>query len=239
MVKRVMFVFILELLNQEGHLAFFDLQKGGRKANNAQKEKRRLARKRSRAAKQEREREATKVAKLPPRERSCLGCGRKFNSQKTAKKHKCSDSKVVRTKEAAVEGTSLRLAPPTKPIKPAAPIPPRAPPAPAQRVQSRIRMSFPEPRNAGPSRPAPSHNTVAPPVTGVLAAQPVFSFFSPPTDPLERQALTTLANAKSKAASMRLRAEIFSEEEIRLAEAEEFDAEEEVEQVKKRKRMQR
>jgi hypothetical protein len=154
MVKWVMFVFILELLHQEGHLAFFDLQKGGRKANNAQKEKRRLARKRSRAAKREQEWEAAKVAKLPPHERSCLGCGCKFNSRKTAKKHKCSDSKVVRTKEAAVEGTSLRLAPPTKPIKPAAPIPPCAPPAPVQRVQSCIRMSFPEPRNAGPSRPA-------------------------------------------------------------------------------------
>jgi hypothetical protein len=50
-VKRVMFVFILELLNQEGHLAFFDLQKGGRVANNAQKEKRRLAQKWSCAAK--------------------------------------------------------------------------------------------------------------------------------------------------------------------------------------------
>ncbi|KAF8258276.1 hypothetical protein EI94DRAFT_1708136 [Lactarius quietus] len=50
-VKKEMFVFILELLNQEGHLAFFELQKGGRKANNAQKEKRHLAWKRRRAAK--------------------------------------------------------------------------------------------------------------------------------------------------------------------------------------------
>ena len=89
MVKRVMFVFILELLNQEGHLASFKLQKGGRKANNAQKEKRRLARKRSRAAKRERDREAAKVAKLPPREWECLTCRRKFASRKTAKKHKC------------------------------------------------------------------------------------------------------------------------------------------------------
>jgi hypothetical protein len=238
MVKWVMFVFILELLHQEGHLAFFDLQKGGRKANNAQKEKRRLARKRSRAAKREQEWEAAKVAKLPPRERSCLGCGCKFNSRKTAKKHKCSDSKVVRTKEAAVEGTSLRLAPPTKPIKPAAPIPPRAPPAPVQRVQSCIRMSFPEPRNAGPSRPAPSHNTIAPPVTGVLADKPVFSFRAPPMDPLVHQALSTLNNDKSKAASMRLRAELFSEEEIRLAETEERVAEDEVERVHKRKQTQ-
>src|SRR5712691_8670870 len=46
-VKKVMFAFILELLDGEGDSAFFDLQKGGRQANNAQKEKRRLARKRS------------------------------------------------------------------------------------------------------------------------------------------------------------------------------------------------
>ena len=74
-VKKVMFVYILELLNGKGNLAFFDLHTGGRKANNAQKEKRRLARKRSRAAKREREREAAKVAKLPARERQCVACG--------------------------------------------------------------------------------------------------------------------------------------------------------------------
>ena len=39
-VKRVMFVYILELLNGEGHTTFFELQKGSCKANNAQKEKR-------------------------------------------------------------------------------------------------------------------------------------------------------------------------------------------------------
>jgi hypothetical protein len=44
-VKKVMFVYILELLNQKGHVAFFELQKGSHKANNAQKEKRHLARK--------------------------------------------------------------------------------------------------------------------------------------------------------------------------------------------------
>jgi hypothetical protein len=74
-VKKVMFVYILELLNREGHVAFFELQKGGRKASNAQKEKRRLARKWSRAAKRERDREAAKVAKQPPRERQCVACG--------------------------------------------------------------------------------------------------------------------------------------------------------------------
>ncbi len=54
-VKKVMFVYILELLNQEGHMAFFKLQMGGHKANNAQKEKWCLAWKRSHAAKWERE----------------------------------------------------------------------------------------------------------------------------------------------------------------------------------------
>jgi hypothetical protein len=65
-VKRVMFVFILELLNGEDRMAFFKLQKGGRKANNAQKEKRQLIQKRSRAAKREWVREEAKAAKLPP-----------------------------------------------------------------------------------------------------------------------------------------------------------------------------
>ncbi|KAI0282672.1 hypothetical protein BC826DRAFT_1064145 [Russula brevipes] len=103
-VKKVMFVYILELLNREGHMAFFELQKGGRKANNAQKEKRCLARKRSRAAKREREREAAKAAKLPPRERQCVACGRKFKSRKTARKHKCPNSNVVRSPEKAAVG---------------------------------------------------------------------------------------------------------------------------------------
>jgi hypothetical protein len=179
MVKRVMFGFILELLNREGHLAFFDLQKGSCKANNAQKEKRRLARKRSRAAKREQDREAAKAAHLPTRERSCLGCGHKFNSRKTAKKHKCSDSKVVRTKEAAGEETSSRLVPPPKLIKPAAPIPPRAPIAPARPVRAGMKPRLrPE---AGPSRPAPPHSTVAPPVTGVLADKHIFDFRPPVT----------------------------------------------------------
>ena len=127
-VKRVMFVFVLELLNQEGHLTFFELQKGGRKANNAQREKWCLARKRSRAAKREQDREAAKAAKLPPRERECLTCGRKFSSRKTAKKHKCSkSSKVVRKKEADADGASSQPVPPAQPNKPAFLITPLAP----------------------------------------------------------------------------------------------------------------
>jgi hypothetical protein len=242
MVKQVMFVFILELLNREGHLAFFDLQKGGRKANNAQKEKRRLARKRSRAAKREREREADKMAHLPTRERSCLGCGRKFNSRKTAKKHKCSDSKVVRTKEAAVEGTSSRLVPPTKPITLAAPIPPRAPIALARPVRSGMKPR--PPPAAGPSRPAPPHSTIAPPVTGVLADKHDFTF-RPPANAtsdhilaqfIDHQTAMTLSKAKAKASSMRLRSHIFSPEEIRAAEIEEHEAEVEVARNQKRRR---
>jgi predicted RNA-binding Zn-ribbon protein involved in translation (DUF1610 family) len=120
----------LELLNQEGHMAFFELQKGGRKANNAQKEKRRLARKRSRAAKREREREAVKVAHLPTRERQCRGCGRKFASRKTARKHKCPKSNVVRIPREAVEGQVSSTMAPSKPNKPAAPITSHAPTSP-------------------------------------------------------------------------------------------------------------
>jgi hypothetical protein len=127
-VKQVMFVFILELLNGEGDSAFFELQKGGRKANNAQKEKRRLAQKRSRAAKQEWDREAAKVANVPTRLRSCQGCGRNFMSRKTASRHKCPHSKVVREPVEAAEikvsrpRRSARLGKPTATITPLAPI---------------------------------------------------------------------------------------------------------------------
>ncbi|KAI0277316.1 hypothetical protein BC826DRAFT_976641 [Russula brevipes] len=130
-VKKVMFVYILELLNQEGHMAFFELQKGSRKANNAQKEKRRLARKRSRAAKREREWEATKAAKLPPRERQCESCGRKFNSHKTSRKHKCPKAKVVRITREAAGGQVSQATPPAEPDKPTAPSTSHAPPAPS------------------------------------------------------------------------------------------------------------
>jgi predicted Zn-ribbon and HTH transcriptional regulator len=110
MVKQVMFVFILELLNGDGPSAFFNLQKGGRKANNAQKEKRHLARKRSRAAKRERDHEAAKVAKLPMRERQCEACGRKFESRKTARKHKCPVPKVESVREEAAVVSCVPIA---------------------------------------------------------------------------------------------------------------------------------
>ncbi|KAF8264280.1 hypothetical protein EI94DRAFT_1703360 [Lactarius quietus] len=161
-VKRVMFVFLLELLNREGHLAFFELQKGGRKANNAQKEKRHLAWKRSRAAKCERDREAAKVASLPAHEWICVKCGCKFTSRKTAKKHKCSDSKVVCVKEAEGARVELRPVPIAKPSKPASSITPHAPTVKPSAMRAR----------ANPYREMPcsvwlaSHNTSVPPVTG-------------------------------------------------------------------------
>ncbi|KAH9964241.1 hypothetical protein BC827DRAFT_1189888 [Russula dissimulans] len=96
-VKKAMLVYILELLNGEGSPAFFNLQKGGRKANQAQKEKKHLGRKGSHAAKRERVKKVAKAAKLPTHQQRCEGCGCKFKSCKTARKHKhkCPKSKVV------------------------------------------------------------------------------------------------------------------------------------------------
>ena len=131
MVKKVLFVYVLELLGGEGNLAFFDLQKGGRKANNAQKEKRRLARKRSRASKREREREAAKAAKLPTHERQCVACGRKFESRKTARKHKCPAAKVEHVGKEAASGPALQAGSAAPLDKPAATITEHAPAAPS------------------------------------------------------------------------------------------------------------
>ena len=130
-VKRVMFVYILELLNGEGHTAFFNLQKGGRKANNAQKEKRRLAWKRRHAAKRERDREVAKAAKLPSVERQCEACGRKFTSHKTSSKHKCTKSKGESMRKEAAAVPATQVAPKARLIKPVATITPHAPPAPS------------------------------------------------------------------------------------------------------------
>ena len=182
-----MFVFILELLNREGHLAFFELQKGGRKANNAQKEKRRLARKRSRAAKREREREAAKAANLPARERECVHCGRKFQSRKTASKHRraCPNSKVVRGKEAAAGTSDLRPAPPALVAPAPAPVAAVLPPAPFT------------PPTAPALDPAPvadpSHSHVVPPVTGDSGVTPFL--FGPPLPAADYEDLASCHDA--------------------------------------------
>jgi hypothetical protein len=157
-VKKVMFVYILELLNGEGHEAFFNLKSGGRKAINAQREKKRLARKRSRAAKRERERKAAKAATLPTRERQCVSCGRKFASRKTARKHQCSNSKVVRTPREAASGKASQATPTSKEGQASAPPTSPAPTAGASVTHSSVTD--------------PSHTYVIPVVTGESREQP-------------------------------------------------------------------
>ncbi|KAH9963351.1 hypothetical protein BGW80DRAFT_1352021 [Lactifluus volemus] len=126
-----MFAYILELLREGGHEAFFELKKGSRKANNAQKEKRHLARKRSCASKRERKWEAAKVAKLPTCQWQCEACGRKFESRKTAKKHKCPNFKVVRVRKEAASGQASQAIPVAELDKPpATPTPPTPTPPP-------------------------------------------------------------------------------------------------------------
>ncbi|KAF8258207.1 hypothetical protein EI94DRAFT_1708194 [Lactarius quietus] len=160
-MKRVMFVFLLELLNQEDHLAFFKLQKGGCKANNAQKEKQCLARKQSHAVKCEREWEGLKVASLPACKQICVKCGHKFTLCKTAKKHKCSDSKVVHVKEA--EGTRVESCPDliTKLSKLASSFTPHTPTV----TQAALQLIAPP---LCWSARKPSNNTSVPLVTGDL-----------------------------------------------------------------------
>ncbi|KAH9952273.1 hypothetical protein BGW80DRAFT_1470841 [Lactifluus volemus] len=91
-VKKVMFGFILELLNGEGPQAFFDLTKGQRVASLALKEKRRLARKRNRASRQARRKAAADAANSKPQQ-SCKYCKREFASRRAAKRHRCPFSK--------------------------------------------------------------------------------------------------------------------------------------------------
>jgi len=154
MVKRVMFVYVLELLDEAGHMAFFDLQKGGRKANNAQKEKRCLSQKCSWAAKQERDREAAKAAKLPPCERQCEACGCKFKSRKVARKHKCKrHSKVVRVPE--VLAVIKEVLPPSSPTD-----------AEMSEVMPLASLTL----SSAP--PALSHSTSTPPVTAGSGVKP-------------------------------------------------------------------
>ena len=166
-----MFVYILELLNGKGNLAFFDLKVGGCKANNAQKEKRHLARKRSCASKQEREREAAKAAKLPAHQRQCEACGRKFESRKTAKKHKCPKSKVVRVPREAASGQASQATPTAKADKPPALLTPHAP-------------------------TTPSNNDGRPAVTGDSQAPPFQSFTIQNTRTGERVEVLTVHEAE-------------------------------------------
>jgi rubrerythrin len=83
-VKKVMFAYVLETLNGEAPKAFFDLTKGPSLAAKAQKEKKRLARKRNRASRRERRRVA-KEAAGGQSQWTCEKCGRKFGSRKAQK----------------------------------------------------------------------------------------------------------------------------------------------------------
>jgi hypothetical protein len=86
-VKKVMFGYILELLNGEGPQAFFDLTMGLRQATQAQKEKRRLARKRNRASRRDRRAVAQAMAAGP--QWYCEYCKREFVTHRSQKRHRC------------------------------------------------------------------------------------------------------------------------------------------------------
>lgn len=97
-VKRTMFVFILELLNSDSGNSFFELKDGAAAEERAHHEKRRIARKLARAAKRERVREAAKVrtAAVPKDEVAitaqgtavCRQCGKTFKSRKRLSRHR-------------------------------------------------------------------------------------------------------------------------------------------------------
>jgi hypothetical protein len=127
-VKKVMFGYILELLNDEGPRAFFDLKKGARSATQAQKEKKRLARKRNRASRRERRKAAAEATQSTPH-RQCKLCGRKFASRKAAKRHRCPLSKEV-SRKSGTEKSKGNSEAPSKPSKPAPKKKTPAPPAP-------------------------------------------------------------------------------------------------------------
>jgi hypothetical protein len=85
-VKKVVFVFILELLNREGPLAFFNLSKGDRWATAAQKEKKCLACKRNHASRHDHHRLAEEAVK-GYLQWQCKWCGCKFTFHKATKQH--------------------------------------------------------------------------------------------------------------------------------------------------------
>jgi hypothetical protein len=87
-VKKVMFGYILELLNEEGPRAFFDLLKGDRWASMAQKEKKHLACKRNCTLRHDHCKLAEEATEGLP-QWQCDGCGCKFASRKAAKRHQC------------------------------------------------------------------------------------------------------------------------------------------------------
>ena len=144
-----MFVYILELLNGQGHQAFFDLTKGTRIATQAQKQKKQLARKQSRAARRERRKAAAAADSTP--QRQCKSCGRKFASRKAAKRHRCPVSKEASKKVGKPTATGnskpgSRLNKPAPTPSPLAPSAPYFTPSPAEATM--IAAAAPTPSNA-------------------------------------------------------------------------------------------
>jgi len=89
-VKEALFEYLLDLLNGKTAKDFFDAQKLKRDNGRQNLEKKRLARKRARAAKRERQRADEKhqtLVKSGLSVRSCLKCSKKFRSRKRAATH--------------------------------------------------------------------------------------------------------------------------------------------------------
>jgi rubrerythrin len=94
-VKKVLFVYTLELLNRVSPQAFFDLTKGDWWATTAQKEKKHLACKRNCALRHDHHRLAKEAIEGHP-QWQCEVCGCKFTSHKATKQHQCPLAKGVR-----------------------------------------------------------------------------------------------------------------------------------------------
>jgi hypothetical protein len=111
-VKKVMFGYILELLNGEGPQAFFNLTMGQRQATQAQKEKRWLVQKRNRASRCDHQ-AATKVAANGPKH-YCKYCKRQFASHWSQKRHRCPYSKEISEEGGIDKGKGLAQPQPKK-----------------------------------------------------------------------------------------------------------------------------
>jgi hypothetical protein len=99
-LRKCLFIYVLDLLNGCSGEKFFELQTGARLQNRELREKKRLARKRSRAAKREREREAKALARVVgDSPHTCGVCGRKFTSRKTLSRHTCVTKAVKLARE--------------------------------------------------------------------------------------------------------------------------------------------
>jgi hypothetical protein len=72
------------------------------------------------ASKREREWEVAKAVKLPIHKWQCMSCGCKFKFHKTAKKHKCPNSKVACVLREAASRQALQATPVAKVDKPPA-----------------------------------------------------------------------------------------------------------------------